>query len=102
MDLRKIGWGGMDWIDLGQDRDRWTALVNTVMNLRVPQNVGKFFSTCPTGGFSRRTQLYRVSCRRGSCFKVLHRNGKKGITLCAGEFIFLTKNEINIYITWGM
>jgi hypothetical protein len=36
MDLRQIGWGGMDWIDVVQDRDRWRALVNTVMNLRVP------------------------------------------------------------------
>jgi hypothetical protein len=36
MDLREIGWDGMDWIDLAQDRDRWRALVNTVMNLRVP------------------------------------------------------------------
>jgi hypothetical protein len=36
VDLRGIGWGGMDWIDLAQDRDQWRALVNTVMNLRVP------------------------------------------------------------------
>jgi hypothetical protein len=36
MDLRDIGWGGMDWIDLAEDRDQWRALVNTVMNLRVP------------------------------------------------------------------
>jgi hypothetical protein len=36
MDLREIGWDGMYWIDLAQDRDQWTALVNTVMNLRVP------------------------------------------------------------------
>jgi hypothetical protein len=36
MDLREIGWGGMDWIDLTQDTDQWMALVNTVMNLRVP------------------------------------------------------------------
>jgi hypothetical protein len=35
MDLREMGWGGMDWIDLAQDRDQWRALVNTVMNLRV-------------------------------------------------------------------
>jgi hypothetical protein len=34
--LREIGWDGVDWIDLGQDRDQWRALVNTVMNLRVP------------------------------------------------------------------
>jgi hypothetical protein len=36
MDLREIGWGGMDWIHMAQDRDQWRALVNTVMNLRVP------------------------------------------------------------------
>jgi hypothetical protein len=36
MDLREIGWYGMDWIDLAQDKDKWMALVNTVMNLRVP------------------------------------------------------------------
>jgi hypothetical protein len=33
--LRERGWGGMDWIDLAQNRDQWRALVNTVMNLRV-------------------------------------------------------------------
>jgi hypothetical protein len=36
MDTRDLGWGGMGWIDLAQDRDQWRALVNTVMNLRVP------------------------------------------------------------------
>jgi hypothetical protein len=36
MDFREIGWGGMDWIDLTQDRDHWRALVTTVMNLRIP------------------------------------------------------------------
>jgi hypothetical protein len=35
MDLREIGWDRVAWIDLAQDRDRWKALVNTVMNLRV-------------------------------------------------------------------
>jgi hypothetical protein len=39
-DLREIGWDGMDWIDLAQYRDQWKALANTVMNLRVPYNVG--------------------------------------------------------------
>jgi hypothetical protein len=36
IDLREIGWGGMDWLDLAQERNQWRALVNTVMNLRVP------------------------------------------------------------------
>jgi hypothetical protein len=36
MDLREIGWDGMDWIELAQDRNQWRALVNTVTNLRVP------------------------------------------------------------------
>jgi hypothetical protein len=36
MDLREIEWDGKDWIDLAQDRDHWRALLNTLMNLRVP------------------------------------------------------------------
>jgi hypothetical protein len=36
MDLKQIGWGGMDYTDLPQDRKQWSALVNTVMNLQVP------------------------------------------------------------------
>jgi hypothetical protein len=36
MDLREIGWAGVDWINVAEDGDRWRALVNTVMNLRVP------------------------------------------------------------------
>jgi hypothetical protein len=36
MDFREIGWDGIDWIDLAQDRNQWMALVNTVMKLQIP------------------------------------------------------------------
>jgi hypothetical protein len=36
MDLEEVGWGDVDWIGLAQDRNRWRALVNSVLNLRVP------------------------------------------------------------------
>jgi hypothetical protein len=58
VDLREIGWIGMDWIDLAQDRDQWRALVNAAMNLWVPYNAGKFLSGCTIGSFSRRAQLH--------------------------------------------
>jgi hypothetical protein len=48
---------GMDWIDLAQVRNKWRALVNTVMNLRVLENAGKFLSSCTIGSFSKRTRL---------------------------------------------
>jgi hypothetical protein len=58
MYLREIGWNGVDWIDLAQDRDQWRALVNTVMNFQVPYNDGKFLSSCTIGSFSRRARLH--------------------------------------------
>jgi hypothetical protein len=58
MNLREIGCDGMDWINLAQDRDQWRTLVNTVMNLRVSENAGKFLSSCIIGGFSIRARLH--------------------------------------------
>jgi hypothetical protein len=57
VDLREIGWDGVDWIDMAEDRYQWRALVNTVLNPRVPKNAGKFLRGCIIDGFSRRAQL---------------------------------------------
>jgi hypothetical protein len=45
MDLKEVGWGSVDWIDMAQDRDRWRAVVSAVMNLRVTQNAGNFLTS---------------------------------------------------------
>jgi hypothetical protein len=60
MDLQEVGCEGMDWIELAQDRDRWQALVNVVMNLQVPQNAGNFLDSCKLVSFSRTTMLHGV------------------------------------------
>jgi hypothetical protein len=54
----------MDWIDLAQDRDRWQALVNVIMNLQVPQNAGNFLSSLGHVRFSVR-ELVMFKSRPG-------------------------------------
>jgi len=46
MDLQEVGCEGTEWIELAQHKDRCRSLVNAVMNLRVPQNVGNFLNSC--------------------------------------------------------
>ena len=53
--------GGVDWIDLAQNRYRWWALVNVVTNLWVPLNAETFLTSWELVSFSRRTLLHRVS-----------------------------------------
>jgi hypothetical protein len=53
VDLQEMGCGGMDWIELAKEREWWQALVNEVMNLRVPQNAGNFLTNCKPASFLR-------------------------------------------------
>jgi hypothetical protein len=62
MGLGDIVWDGLDWIHLAQDRGQLRALVDTVMNLRVPKIAGKFLNSSTIGGLSRRVQLDAVCC----------------------------------------
>lgn len=60
MYFKVIGWEGLDWIHLAHDRYRWQAVVNTVLNLHIPFNVGNFLTSQGTSSFSRRTVLHAV------------------------------------------
>jgi hypothetical protein len=59
-DLTEIGFEGVNWIHLAQDRYQWQALVSMVVNLWFPINLGNFLSGWTTAGFLRRTQLCEV------------------------------------------
>jgi hypothetical protein len=56
-----VGWGDVVWIGLSQDMDRWRALVDSVLNLRVPKHAGKLSSVLTTRDLSSTAQLHRVS-----------------------------------------
>jgi hypothetical protein len=61
MDLVEVRWGDVDWLGLAQDRDRWRALVDSVLNLLFPRNAGKLSSVQTTGDLSSSAQVYGVS-----------------------------------------
>jgi hypothetical protein len=61
MDLGEVGRVDVDWIGQAQDRNRWRALVNSVLNLRVPRNAGKPSSGLASSGLSSSVHLHRVS-----------------------------------------
>jgi hypothetical protein len=57
---REVGWGDVDWIGLAKDRNRWRALVNSVLNLRVPWNAGKLLRFLTSSGHSSSSQLHKL------------------------------------------
>ena len=63
MNLWEVGWGRIDYTDLAEDRDRWWAFVNAIMNLRIPLNAGNFLSSCWSVSYSGTTLLHGVSSR---------------------------------------
>jgi hypothetical protein len=60
-DLGEVGWGDVDWIGLAKNRNRWRAIVNSVLILRVPRNAGKLSSGLTSSGLSGSAQLHTVS-----------------------------------------
>jgi hypothetical protein len=58
MDLGEMGWGDVDWIGLAKDRNRCRALVNSVLNLRVPLNAGRLSSGLTYSGLSSSAQFH--------------------------------------------
>jgi hypothetical protein len=60
MDIKEIGWEGIDWIDLAHDWNTWQTSVNAVMNLQVPKNARNFLTSQAMFSLSRRILLHGV------------------------------------------
>jgi hypothetical protein len=60
MYLSEIVWEGVDWMNVSQGRDQWWAVVNTVINFRVPQKAGNLLTSWVIISFSRRTLLHEL------------------------------------------
>jgi hypothetical protein len=111
MDLWEVEWCDVDWIDLAQDRNRWRAPVNSVLNLRVLWNAGKLSSGCTTGGLSISYQLYGAYAETSLVSIAAHVDGrvwpkqvvvekKDKITKCIweGNICMQTYNELYAFI----
>jgi hypothetical protein len=61
INLGEVGWDDEDWIGLAKDKNRWRALVNSVLNLRVPRNAGKLSGGLTSSGLWSSAQLHIVS-----------------------------------------
>jgi hypothetical protein len=68
VDHREIGSDGIDWIDMAQDRDKLRALVNMVMSLQAPYDVGKFLSRCAIGSSQTVPKQQRIYFNKHTCF----------------------------------
>jgi hypothetical protein len=76
MDLGEVGWGGVDWLGVARDTDRWRTLVNSVLNLRA----GKLSNGLGSRGLSSSAQLHRVS-QLVSLVAYIHKHKYKKIVL---------------------
>jgi hypothetical protein len=89
MDLVEVRWGDGDWIGLAQDRDRWRAVLNSVLNLRVQQNAGKLSSVQATRDLSSSAQLHRVSYVNEGFVVGTQRNSVKNLMAFHHVLIFM-------------